>query len=199
MNAAARIIIFIVFLTFGAAVYSGEFFFPFYIYHDMNSQENHGSPSGWLGDYRDIILNLSCTESPFSGENCMEITYTAEGSKFAYWAGMLWQNPSNNAGDIDAGIDLSGAKKLVFWARGDEGGEIVDAFKLGGTLGAYPDTDCAGIYRIMLNKEWTKYEIDLTKCDLSYISGLFCWVANRYNNPEGFKFYLDEIKIINHD
>ena len=169
--------------------------FPFYVYGDANSPQNHGSPSLWLGDFRDIILNLNCKDNPYSGDSCLEITYTAEGSKYAYWAGMLWQNPSNNAGEIDAGLDLSGAKKLTFWARGEEGGEIIDAFKLGGTLGAYPDTDSAGIYQVMLNKDWARYEIDLTHCDLKYISGLFCWVANRYNNPEGFKIYLDEIRI----
>ena len=173
--------------------------YPFYVYCDATSPLNHGAPSGWMGDFRDIIINLNCKEKPYSGDTCIEITYTAEGSKHAYWAGMTWQNPANNAGYIDGGIDLSGASKLTFWAKGEEGGEIIDAFKIGGTLGAYPDTDSVGIYYIRLTDKWTKYEIDLKGSDLKYISGIFCWVANRYSNPEGFKIYLDEIKIINED
>jgi hypothetical protein len=169
--------------------------FPFYIYQDATSPLNHGSPSGWLGDFRDLVVDLNSRKSPRSGDSCIEINYSAEGSKFAYWAGIMWQNPANNAGYIDGGVDLTGARKLTFWARGEKGGEVIDAFKLGGTLGAYPDTDQAGIYQIVLSKEWTQYEIDLSGLDLSYISGVFCWVANRYSNPVGFKFYLDEIKI----
>ncbi|MBN1522634.1 MAG: hypothetical protein JW928_08895 [Candidatus Aureabacteria bacterium] len=175
--------------------FAQELSFPFYVYCDATSPLNHGAPSGWMGDFRDVIINLNCKESPKDGDSCIEITYTAEGSKYAYWAGMFWQNPANNAGYIDGGIDLTGARKLTFWARGKEGGEVIDAFKLGGTLGAYPDTDSIGIYDVMLSSEWTQYEIDLTGCDLTYISGVFCWVANRYANPEGFKIYIDEIRI----
>ena len=72
---------------------------------------------------------------------------------------------------------------------------IWGAGAMGGTLGAYPDTDTVGIYEIMLNREWTKYEIDLKGSNLKYITGLFCWVANKYNNPAGLKMYLDEIRI----
>ena len=175
--------------------YADEITFPFYVYKDNGSPQNHGAPSGWLGDFRDLIIDLNCQDLPFSGDSCIRITYTAEGSKYAYWAGMYWQHPANNTGYIDGGIDLTGASRVTFWARGDVGGEKIDAFKFGGVLGAYPDTDSDGIYYLRLSSEWTKYEIDLTQCDLSYISSFFCWVANRYANPQGLIFYLDEIKI----
>ncbi|MCK5708129.1 MAG: hypothetical protein KAI43_10800 [Candidatus Aureabacteria bacterium] len=168
---------------------------PFYVYKDFNSPMNHGAPSGWMGDFRDVVINLNCQENPYSGTSCLEISYTAKGSKYAYWAGMTWQYPANNAGYIDGGLNFTGAKKVTFWARGSNGNEIVDAFLLGGTLGAYPDTDSMGIYQVRLKSEWNKYEIDLTDADVSYISALFCWVANRYSNPQGFTFYLDEIRI----
>lgn len=169
--------------------------FPFYVYEDYDSTLNHGAPSGWMGDYRDIIIDETYHKNPYSGKTCIKIVYTAEASRFAYWAGILWQFPANNSGDIDGGIDFTGAEKLTFWARGEEGNEIIDAFKMGGNLGAYPDTDTIGIYDVMLNKEWTKYEIDLTGCDVSYISGLFMWVASKHRNPDGIIFYLDEIRI----
>jgi len=33
----------------------------------------------------------------------------------------------------------------------------------------------------------------LTDLDLSYISGGFCWVCGRMDNPSGITFYLDDI------
>ena len=195
MNLRLSILLSMIFFLKGSGAFAQAIEFPFYVYRDARSNENHGAPSGWMGDFRDIIIDLNCEDSPYSGDSCVRIIYTAEGSKFAYWAGMTWQYPANNTGYIDGGINLSGAKKLTFWVRGDKGGEIIDAFKFGGTLGAYPDTDSVGIYQIMLSHEWTQYEIDLADCDLSYISSLFCWVANRYSNPNGFVIYIDEIRI----
>ena len=169
--------------------------FPLYVYEDFESPKNHGVPSGWMGDYRDIILNLNCKDNPYSGKSCMKITYTAKGTRKAYWGGMIWQYPANNDGTIDAGIDLSGAEKITFWARGEKGKEVIDAFKLGGTLGLHPDSGMAGIFDVVLTKGWKQYEIDLRECDLRYISGFFQWVASKYKNPKGLTFYLDEVKI----
>jgi len=176
---------------------------PLYIYRDAHDPQNlmapdpvnHGAPSGWMGDYRDLIMQADCKTNPHSGNSCIAITYTANASKYAGWAGMIWQCPANNGGELDGGYDLTGARKLSFWARGEKGGEFIEAFKFGGTLGPYPDSGSTGIYRIALKKEWTYYEIDLTHCDTSYISGLFLWAASKFRNPRGMTFYLDDIKV----
>lgn len=168
---------------------------PFHVYSDYQVPENHGAPSGWIGDYRDILMDANCPENPHSGKTCIKVTYTAQSSKYADWAGFFWQNPPNNNGDIDGGINLTGAKKLTFWARGAKGDEMIDAFKMGGTLGAYPDTDTVGLYNIQLETKWTLYEIDLSHVDTSYISGFFAVIWKRFLNPKGFVIYLDDIKI----
>jgi len=167
---------------------------PFYVFDDYQSPKNHGAPSGWMGDFRDLIMDANCRENPHHGTTCIKITYLAKGSKCANWAGVMWQFPPNNWGEYDAGLNLTGAKKLTFWARGEEGGEVIDAFRFGGIGGAYPDSSTDGISNITLNPEWTKYEIDLSGVDLHYMTGLFCWVACRAANPDGFVIYLDDIR-----
>ena len=187
----------LLFLAMATAVFAGDpapVDLPFYVYRDFGVPVNHGSPSGWIGDYRDLRIEMDHRTNVFAGTSCMSFTYTAEGSRYTEMAGMQWQNPANNSGDIDGGVNLSHATKLTFWARGEKGGEYISEFCVGGTLGAYPDTDKAILQDIRLEADWTQYEIDLTKSDLSYISCFFGWVANRYHNRDGFKFYIDEVK-----
>ncbi|MCM8774588.1 MAG: hypothetical protein NC820_07665 [Candidatus Omnitrophica bacterium] len=171
--------------------------FPFYVYADASSLDNHFIPSGWMPatSARDLKLNVNCKETPFSGESCIKIEY--KNNSGTRWAGIYWQNPANNWGTVpEAGFDLRGATKLTFWARGEKGGEIINEFKMGGiSSGEYIDSDSASIGPVKLNKEWTKYEIDLKGRDLSYVIGGFCWATNiDVNNPEGIVFYLDEIR-----
>ena len=47
---------------------------------------------------------------------------------------------------------------------------------------------------VVLSNEWKKYEIDLKGLDLSYISGGFCFIIKRTENPDGCVFYLDDIR-----
>ncbi len=173
---------------------SGSTFKPFGVYYDRGSRGNHFIPSGWMGDYGDIKISENCTDNPHSGKTCIKVTYTAQGKQGANWAGMYWQWPPNNWGEKKGGYDLTGAKKLTLWARGENGGETVLEFKVGGLTGTYSDSDSASIGPIQLTKEWKKYTIDLSDCDLSYISGGFCWVTNAMANPKGCTFYLDDIQ-----
>lgn len=166
---------------------------PFYVYTDYLSRGNHFYPTGWMGDYTDMEMDEGWTENPHSGSTCIRVVYRAE-SKQKYWAGVYWQNPANNWGMSDGGFNLSGASKLTFWARGENGGERVQ-FKMGGIAGYYPDSTVATLGVVTLTDNWEKYEIDLRGKDLSYISGGFCFVvkAEAEYNPEGCTFYLDDI------
>lgn len=166
----------------------------FNIYTDAKSPDNHYIPSGYMGDYSDIKIDTACFDNPHTGTTCIKVTYSNASSNGARWAGMYWQSPANNWGDKKGGFDLTGAKKLVIWAKGAKGGERIEEFKLGGITGLYPDSDIAGIGPILLTKEWKRHEIDLGGKDLSYISGGFCWSTNLDVNPDGATFYLDDIK-----
>ncbi len=169
-------------------------FKTFNIYTDKASPGNHYIPSGWMGDFSDIKLNDRCMENPHSGTTSIKVEYLPRRSQGAGWMGIYWQNPANNWGSKKAGFDLTGAKKLVFWARGDKGGEIISEFKMGGITGEFSDSDSAGIGPAMLDSDWKQYEIDLTGKDLSHIIGGFCLSANADDNPDGFIIYLDDIK-----
>ena len=166
----------------------------FAVYIDGRSPDNHYIPSGYMGDYSDAKIDANSFDNPHSGTTCIKVTYSNAASQGARWAGMYWQSPANNWGDKKGGFDLTGAKKLTFWARGEKGGERGEEVKLGGITGLYPDSDIAGIGPVMLTEEWKKYEIDLSGKDLSYISGGFCWSTNLDVNPDGAVFYLDDIK-----
>jgi len=163
------------------------------VYTDKGSRDNRFYPSGWMGDYGDIKIDVACKEKPYSGTSCIKVTYTAEQKQGAGWAGMYWQNPPNNWGTEPGGFDLTGATRLVFWARGEKGGEKIAEFKAGGITGEFADSDTASIENIVLKPEWKKYTIDLKGRNLSHISGGFCWAANSQDNPDGFTMYLDDI------
>ncbi|MDD5006322.1 MAG: hypothetical protein PHS93_07515 [Candidatus Omnitrophica bacterium] len=167
---------------------------PFYVYEDKGAISNHFIPSGWMGDYADMKIDVGSLEDPYAGATCIKIEYNNKVSQGARWAGIYWQNPANNWGGIDAGYNLFKATKLTFWARGEKGGERIEEFKMGGIMGEYPDSDSAGIGPVILTKEWKQYTIDLTGKDLTYIVGGFCWSTNIDVNPNGIVFYLDDIK-----
>lgn len=189
------LVVFAVLIFTAMAIKAQEvtYFEPFNVYTEKHARTNHYIPSGWMGDYGDISYNDGCTERPYSGTTCIKIIYKTDVSQGARWVGMYWQSPANNWGERKGGFDLTGASKLTFWARGKNGEERIEEFKIGGISGAYPDTDTAYLGPVVLTKEWKQYEIDLTGKDLSYISGGFCWSTNLDANPEGATFYLDDI------
>ena len=168
---------------------------PFDVYTERSSAANHFIPSGWMGDYGDVKIDEAWTADPYSGTTCVRVVYSGAVSQGARWGGIFWQNPANNWGAAkDAGFDSSGASKLTFWARGENGTERIEEFKMGGISGDYPDSDVAGIGPVVLTPEWKQYTIDLSGKDLSHIIGGFCFSTNVDVNPQGAVFYLDDIR-----
>jgi len=164
------------------------------VYVDHGYFRNHFISSGWMGDHGDMKFNPNWKENVHSRKSCIRIEYNAKSSQGNGWSGLYWQNPENNWGmRSNGGFDLSPAKKLTFWAKGDKGGEVIREFKLGGISGAYPDSDSASMGPVTLTPEWKEYTISLEGMDLTYIIGGFCWVASSMDNPEGIVFYLDDI------
>lgn len=107
---------------------------------------------------------------------------------------MYWQTPANNWGDKTGGFNLTGKKRLTFWARGAKGGEAITEFKMGGISGQNGDSDSASLGSITLTQEWRKFTVELANKDLRHIIGGFFWSANRGSNPNGMTFYLDDIR-----
>jgi predicted small lipoprotein YifL len=172
---------------------ASEEFKKFFVYADQGYFKNHYIPSGWMGDYGDIKFNDASPDKPYSRKNSIKIVYTAKKKQGAGWAGVYWQDPANNWGNLKGGYDLTGAKKLTFWARGDKGGEIITEFKMGGINGEHSDTASASIGPIQLTPEWKQYTIDLKDEDLSLVIGGFSFVISSVENPDGATFYMDDI------
>ena len=174
----------------------GAAFEPFIIYQDKNSRNKY-TPSGYMPTGDCLNLDDAWQYDVKEGKTCTRIVYDVacswEGRK---WAGMYWQNPPDNWGTRKGGYNLTGAVRLVFWAKGEMGGERIEEFRTGGLGGSqtYPDTDTAIIGPVILTKEWKEYTIDLRGKDLSYISGGFAWVTNVDANPHHCTFYLDNIR-----
>ena len=197
MTLAVRRLMTVLFLVWPAIALIQAVELPFYVYKDGSDKGNKFVPSGFMGDYSSIKMDLAWTQTPKEGKSCVRFTYTAKPTQGMNWAGVYFQNPANNWGTQDGGYDITGAKKLKFAARGDKGGEIVE-FKMGGINGtAFSDSDGATSGPITLTKDWKEYQIDLQGLSLSYIIGGFCWAAKAEDNAEGAIFYLDEIAYAN--
>ncbi len=170
-------------------------FKPFYIYSDKGSPENHYVPSGFMPNGKCLALDEAWTQNCHSGKSCIRAEYDVMCSrKDEKWAGIYWLNPANNWGQRKGGFNLTGARQLTFWAKGDKGAEQIQEFTVGGITGNYPDTDIAVIGPVILSGEWRRYAIDLRGKDLSYISGGIAWSTSEDVNAETCTFYLDEIR-----
>ncbi len=144
--------------------------------------------AGWMGESKSIAMNEQSTERPHSGKTCVKVEYRkADG-----WGGVGWQNTPGDWGDLPGGLNLTGAKRLVFIARVAAVGEKV-AFSVG-TIGPdkpYHDTARVSI-EVALKKEWTRYEIDLREKDLSRLKSGFVWVVA--GQGRAIVFYLDDVQ-----
>jgi len=172
-------------------------FEKFYIYKDKPSI-GHFAASGFMPDGNCVAINDVWVDNCNGNRSCIQAKFDRDRSATGIgWAGVYWLEPANNWGDVKGGFNLTGAQKLVFWARGEKGGEVV-TFKMGGVgMGhPYPDSDTATTDPIMLTKDWKEYSIDLTGKDLSHIIGGFAWVATVKENQSDITFYLANIYYI---
>ena len=146
-------------------------------------------PSGWMGKTDAIGMDEKFTINPHSGATCMKFEFRSPDN----FGGIVWQDPANDWGDAAGGYNLTGAKKLSFWARGENGGEKVE-FKFGviGKEKKFHDSDGGGIPPVELTKEWKQYEIDVTGKDLSRVKTGFVWTLAGQGKP--VIFYLDDIR-----
>ncbi len=162
---------------------------PCVVYSDFDAEgETPFIASGWMGATEAIEMDDAWRENVQSGSSCIKVSFNEPKG----WGGVVWQNPANNWGDDEGGVDLSGAQKLSFWARGENGGEVVE-FKMGLIAKNKPfyDTGKASLGKVKLTKEWKQYTLPLTGKDLGRIVTGFCWVVAGRKDPT--TFYLDNI------
>jgi hypothetical protein len=162
---------------------------PLVVYDEAGRADLPFAPSGWMGNAGAIRMEEDSREAPHAGETCLRCEYAATSD----WGGVVWQSPPNDWGDLAGGWDLSGAKRLTFWARGEKGTEVV-TFQFG-LLGAdkpFPDSTRGELRDVHLTTEWQEYSIDVGGLDLRRIKTGFAWVVAGATGPA--VFYLDDIR-----
>ncbi len=163
---------------------------PFYVYQD-GFEGMPWVPSGWMGSIDALTLDGDHADHCHEGSACIEMRYTGEFG----WVGVAWQHPPNNWGDVEGGFDLTGAKELELWARGEYGGErinigvgLLEADK------AHPDSAKKTVEGIVLTRDWKRYRIKVKRLDLSSIKTGFVITLRGKRVP--VTVYLDNIRFV---
>lgn len=151
------------------------------------------APSGWMGDAKSIKLDPLSKTQPKSGKTALRCEFAATSG----WGAVAWQHPAQDWGDQRGGFDLTGAKRLVFHARGETGGEEVTfSFGLIGPEKKYFDTAKRSLGKVTLTKDWQRFEIKLDDLkdseNLTRIKTGFVW--SLASPGRTVVFYLDNIR-----
>ena len=191
-----------------------EYHDKFWVYYDNSSAGDHFHARGKMGDDLDAVSQCGAwTDDKYSGATSTRSEF--RNTTGANWGGFYFMNgvlpagatePICNWGDYkNAGVDLSGATTLKFWAKGEHGGEKIEFFVAGvgqhaitgHPIAPYPDSSerypPVGTTYTLTN-QWQEFPISVSQLeDFSYVLGGFGWTANALNNPNGAVFYLDEM------
>lgn len=149
-------------------------------------------PSGYMGNTEAIRMTPSWQERPHTGSTCLKVEYVATDQ----WGGVIWQSPANDwDGEKPGGFDLTGAKALEFWARGEKGTEIIN-FMFGILDGeqAYRDTAKGELKEVPLSTDWQRLRIPVEGCDLQRIKTGFGWSCAGSGEP--VTFFLDDVRYV---
>jgi hypothetical protein len=162
---------------------------PLVVYDEATRKDLPYAPTGWMGNTKATKMDPAWAEGAKAGKTCVRIAYEDKDG----WAGIVWQHPANDWGERPGGWDLSGAKKLTFWARGQAGDEVV-SFEAGllGKGKAFPDSAHVKLAGVRLTKGWKQYTLELKGKDLSRIKTGFSCTWSAAGRP--VTFYLDEIR-----
>ncbi len=174
----------------------------FWVYADKNM--NDWVPANWMPAEASKMVTFvpDSRDNPQSGENCIQVKI--QEWQAPYWCGIGWGtlNPDDPEkaywGETPApGWDLSGAQRVVFWARAPRPCKVqfkaafIGDKKYGDSSPFGPATEWT-----TLTPEWKEYAIGLKGVDLSRVVTGFCWVTNKSAQPhqnEPVEFFLDSV------
>lgn len=188
-----------------------QFHDRFPVYDDVSSAGNHFHAWAKIPNAAAAVsISGASTQAPHTGATAIRAEFhNTTGLNFGgfyFLNGLLRAGqtaPSENFGEApNAGIDLTGANALSFWARGEVGGERIEFFmggvgrnsQSGQPTAPFPDSTPVVRRIVTLGSTWQRYVIDLTGKDLSYVLGGFGWLASADFNPTGAVFYIDDIQ-----
>gem|GEM_PF-1478308 len=180
------------------------------------------APSGFMGAQNDLVGETNESEgiimdvtgcdpaerpAAAAGE-CFSVNYTPQyltpcspaelqsdpSCPGGTWAGVFFQNPALNWGEMPGAAIEPGATKIVFTAWTD--GEALDLNFLAGGVGTI-GTAYSDIFRVenptSIDGTPTQYELDLTGLDYGEVIGGFGWTVE-VHSLDPVVFYLDDIR-----
>ncbi len=153
------------------------------------------APSGWMGDgeYGERYLSFRREAASLDGRQVVAVRIEYRQGPRGF-AGIYWQHPDGNWG-TQPGQNITGARTITFYARGERGGELVE-FKSGGISGKqFQDTYTRSTGVVQLATGWRQFTIDLPETGLESVIGAFCWVAAASDNRGHVVLYLADIKV----
>ena len=179
-----------------------------WVYRDFDDGLNNFTQKAWMGDTNTNIPTMDEAAPGYSGisgiEAHLDLTQHAWGG-YMFLSGSLAPgetDPSPDYGSSNAAVDLTGATKLVFYAKGATGQESVELF-MGGfgwennrqVVANHDSVDKITLGTVQLSQQWQRFEIAVTGVDLSRIGCGFGWVTNDTSNPglSTVDFSLDDI------
>lgn len=186
----------------------------FDVYSDAGAGGNHFSYYAKIADdFNAVDINLCSSEKVHSGMTAIKSTFqNTTGQNWGGWYalnGVLTgqdTSPRANFGETpNAGVDLTGATQISFWAVGSRGGEKVEFF-VGGVgrnpvdgspVASFPDSTPRAPSigtTVTLSTSWTRYSISLAGKNLSYILGGFAWICSAVDNPAGATCWIDDVQ-----
>ncbi len=158
------------------------------LYGDKVAEMLEYIPGGWMPDGRGVMQDVACKDNPHGGKLCIRAGYKPAQNS---WIGIgwLWENKFENhtrrPPDLFKSLKAKMGDRIVlrFWARSKDRATV--KFQAGGGNGdsiRFPtNTDPV---LIQLTAEWKRYEIDLTKEDLTGVTQVFGSFLDRANNDE---------------
>ncbi len=182
-----------------------------YVYSDFAAMSNNFTQKAKIGSGTASFvddMDENC-DGAYNGSSAITCRVN---TKALNWGGWMFLNgylpkgetvPRLDFGELpNAGLDLTGATKLTFMAKGEKGGEIVEFFTAGlgydgangNRIAPYPDSSTKRNLLVKLTKDWKEYIIDLRGSDLSSIGCGFGFVVSGANRQGETLFYLDEIR-----
>jgi hypothetical protein len=141
-------------------------------------------PSGYMGDgetpgaITDSMTCLDARPTTWVG-NCHRYTWTPGA---AMWAGVYWQYPDGNWGDLPGLPIPAGATKITFQAWGATGGEKLDFMAGMMSVDGFQVEQTA----IELTTQPQGYTLDLGTTAYDKVVGGFGWVAKDSTTPVTF-------------
>ena len=129
-----------------------------FVYRDVGGAENHGNWTNFMEGHQVKDFSLRDELRPFEGTSCVRVSIKFEHPN---WCGIAVACQPNYWGEQPAeAFDLAKARKLVFYARGEEGIEVIEVkVAIAGDKPFGDSSKSPVATTITLDRDWRRFEL----------------------------------------